>query len=154
MTEKEKPIHVSENKNKRPLTFPIELCDDNDNKIIVEASKAHNSNNRVIFIKLASENHRRKIGHLNTEKRWLVVLRKKRRHLHRLSKSYGFNYSIISEAKQFDKILLRDDNSSYEIPNEVILKEGKFLFFKEQGFEVQIFLTLKRIKDFERGHII
>ena len=68
---------------------------------------------------------------------------------------YSACFRILNNlAKQFDKVLLRDDDSSYEIPVKIILEEGKFLFFKSQGFEVQIFLPLERIKDFERGHII
>ena len=156
-TNPEKKISVADNKNIRVMKYPIKLYDDYDNAIIVDATRVKDSVNRIIYIKLASENKPRKIWYINPKKRWLVVLRKKSRHFHRLSKSYGFNFEILDKAQQFDKILLRENMGTksaktYEIPVKVILEEGEFLFFKEQGFEKQIFLKLKRIKDFERDN--
>lgn len=118
------------------------LTDGGQNSIIVDGNNIH--------LKLKGENRKRLVGRMNKAKRILEVKRKRGKHLHYTSNSYGFNYHILSNAKLFDKILLSDEHGEYAIPVEAILDDGKFLFFKQQGFEKQIFMTLSQMDKFKR----
>ena len=102
-----------------------------------------------ISLKLAKENRERNVGELNPLNKIFYVKRKRNKHLHYKSNSYGFNHYILSNAKRFEDVLLTDEMGEYKIPTSHILSFGKFLFFKQQGFEVQIFLTLDEITKFK-----
>ena len=67
----------------------------------------------------------------------------------RKNNSYGFNEHLIKTGKTFDKIKLIDDGGTYVFPKSEILEKGKYLFFKEQGFEKQLFLPLEEINKFK-----
>lgn len=101
-----------------------------------------------IFLYLASGG-KRLVGELLEGQRVLRVTRKRGKHLLRKANAYGFNHFILSNAKKFDTVLLVDDFGAYRIPRQYILEHGEFLWFKEQGFEKQIFLTLDKIIDFK-----
>ena len=103
---------------------------------------------RTILLKLASETKTRRIGLINS-KNQLYIKRKRIIHLHYKSDSYGFNHYIIDNAKKFSSVLLIDERGRYLIPNRVILDEGKFLYFKQEGFERQIFLSLDIINQYK-----
>ena len=117
-------------------------------------TQSDNQGNKFIFdmfpdsiqikLKLANEQRTRHIGHINC-KRQFVVKRRQSAHLHIKSQSYGFNHYLLENAKRFDTILLTDETGSYLINRLEILKEGKFLFFKQQGFELQIFYPIEKI---------
>jgi hypothetical protein len=112
-------------------------------------NKIQNFKKGTIKLFLASEKRGRTIGVVNKQERWLTMRRKQAKHLHYKSNSYGFNYEVISRAKQFDKVLLTDETGSYLIPNKKILEDGSFLWFQSQGFERQIFLKLEEIKKYK-----
>lgn len=114
-----------------------EISDEYGNKII--------RNYLVMFIQLKAERRRRRVGTIDIKGRVLIVHRNKKKHLHRKSNSYGFNFEILSKAKSFDKIMLTDDNGTYLMDRMEMVKNGKFLFFKQQGFEKQIFIPIKYI---------
>jgi hypothetical protein len=95
-----------------------------------------------ISLKLKAENKKREIGTINLEERYLEVKRIKAKHLFRKTNSYGFNHYILSNAKKFDKVMLSDDDGRWLIPIKLILEKGHFLHFKNDGFELQIFLSL------------
>jgi hypothetical protein len=101
-----------------------------------------------VFLKLVAENKRRRLGYIDRAKRELVVKRKRDKHLHRKSNSYGFNHHILSKAKTFDTILLTDEFGEYRFPVAKVMAHGRtFLHFKQQGFELQIFLALEIIEN-------
>ena len=52
--------------------------------------------------------------------------------------------------KQFNTIRLQDEFNRWTIPLQYILENGEFLFFKEQGFEKQIFISLNKIEQFKK----
>lgn len=107
-------------------------------------------NTKTIHLKLAGEKGReRLIGTIDIEHDWLMVERKRDKHLHRKSLSYGFNEYLIKNAKAFKNIMLHDESGYYLIPLDVIKENGKYLFFKQQGFEVQLFLELEIIKKYK-----
>jgi len=122
-----------------------QFFDKDENRIIIEST-----DKRIgISIKLISEKKRRNIGYITKSTRTLFVKRERSKHLHWMSNSYGFNYHLIKEAKQFDLVSLSDEFSDYNIPRTYILENGKILFFKQQGFELQTFVTLNEMEQFK-----
>lgn len=99
-----------------------------------------------VFLKLQSESKKRRLGYIDRPARTLVVERKRGKHLHWKSNSYGFNYLFLSKAKSFDTVTLKDEYGTYEIKVSTILNNGK-LHFKKQGFELQVFLALEIIQN-------
>ena len=104
----------------------------------------------TIHLKLKSENKRRNIGTIYFNDRSFHVLRDSGKHYHYVSKSYGFNWNIIDD--DFLNIksvyLVVDKSERYIIPKSVMETYGKFLNFKQQGFELQKFLPMDMIKTF------
>jgi hypothetical protein len=101
-------------------------------------------------LKLESEQGRKRlIGVIDEKERVMTIRRKRSKHLHYMSNSYGFNHFILDKAKLFDDVLLYDDYGAYRIPRKYILENGKFMNFKNNGgFELQIFLSLDLITEF------
>ena len=118
----------------------IRIPDKDGNEIVIK--------NKIISLRLAAENRLRQVGIINSKKQ-LSVKRKRIAHLHYKSQSYGFNHYIIDNAKKFNKVLLSDERGTYLIPNKIILDMGEFLYFKQQGFEIQIFLSLEIINQYK-----
>ena len=132
------------------------ISDEAGNFIIVDGE--------FLKIKLKTEVGRiRMVGQIDFEKRILHVIRHRSRHLHQKSKSYGFNYYVLSTAVTFDKIMLKEVSGSmtrtgnggkvlgrYIIPVDVILEKGHYLPESSSGFELQIFLTLEDMEQFKR----
>ena len=116
-----------------------------------------NYNNELIIspsgvrLMLASEPDNligRKLGKLGGDS--LYLYRDEVRHLHRKSNSYGFNLKLL-QLPRIKKIILNEGNiNKYVIPKEIILREGKILFFKQQGFEKQIFLSKNLIEKYKK----
>ncbi len=112
--------------------------------------KIKNNGKRIILLlKLASETRHRQVGVINEKQRILTVYREPY-HLHRISNSYGFNYQLLDEAKKFDFVRIIAADAEYKIPRTELLAKGNFLFFKEQGFERQIFVKLDELKKHQR----
>ncbi len=127
------------------------ILSDNDGNFIrvVDAGDT-----RVVSLKLKGDTRERLIGTLSKQRRELLVTRIRAKHLLQKNKSYGFNYHVLSKAKQFDHVRLEDDYDAYLIPVSYILEQGKFLFFKQQGFEKQIFLSLESMKQFKTQSVL
>jgi hypothetical protein len=97
-----------------------------------------------IFLTLRGENRKRRIGHLTYDDGILHVTRKRGKHLHRVTNSYGFNHSVLNESTMFDikKIhLVEDDGGEFLFPKYCVTQYGTFLNFKGKGFELQRFLN-------------
>ena len=117
-----------------------EVKDKNGNKLITTVKGN-------VILKLVKEKRQRKLGVINRAKRIFTIKRKRAKHLHRKTNSYGFNHHLISRAKTFDTILLKDEYGEYTFPVSKILAHGKtFMHFLQQGFELQIFLPLEIIE--------
>jgi hypothetical protein len=102
-----------------------------------------------IKLKLKKEKFARLLGYVKTSEKTFYCNRDSKRHLLVKADSYGFNYNLINEAKRFDKVLLCIDKiDKYLIPNDFILSNGSFLWFKNEGFERQIFLKRAEIERF------
>lgn len=112
-------------------------------------------NDKVIVIKLclAKENREREIGLVNIADKTLQIKRNRAKHLFNKNESYGFNEHIIKTGTTFDNVLLNDEIESWLIPKQYIEENGRYLFFKEQGFEKQLFVSLKEIDKFKTGKL-
>ena len=109
----------------------------------------NNGKTAVLSIKLASESKSRKLGIIDIEKRTFEVKRVYSKHLFRKFNAYGFNHKILSETKLFDTIILSDDFNKWKFPVSLVLEKGKFLNFSKGGFELQVFIELSELKNFE-----
>ena len=70
-------------------------------------------------------------------------------HLFRKANAYGFNEYILKNSKTFDTIRLRDDaGNDWKIPKQFIIDNGRYLNFKEQGYELQLFVPLEMLEPF------
>jgi hypothetical protein len=99
---------------------------------------------------LVSETRARLIGTLIEEMGILFVNRDSKKHLFYQTNSYGFNDTILRTATKFSIVrLMVDGNLVYDIPVDVILARGEYLQFKEQGFELQIFLKIAIIETYK-----
>jgi len=114
----------------------------NENKLDVGGS---------IFLKLRSESKKRNLGNLIIKDRSFHIIRDSGKHYHYKSKSYGFNWNIINDAELGIKSihLIVDKKDKYVIPKTILDTYGKFLNFKQQGFELQKFLPFDMIKNFK-----
>lgn len=108
----------------------------------------------ILHLKLAKENRKRFLGSITKSTRTFNVRRVKVDHLHWKSNSYGFNEYIIKNSLRFETVCLTDDSKRYKIPKSFILEYGKHMFFKEQGFELQLFVTLEDLEQFEELPIV
>lgn len=122
-------------------------CDEigNELRIYSEAVAPHVLDVRIY---IAQERKERRLGIINKKTRALTITRSRSKHLHQKTQSYGFSYMLLSEGKTFDVVILKDETNAYKIPRTQILKQGEFLFFKQQGFEKQIFVPLTILETF------
>jgi hypothetical protein len=104
----------------------------------------------TVFLQLENEAYPRKLGIIDEENQVIEIIRESSKHLHRKSNSYGFNFQLLSTATVFNKIKLVVDGMPFLFPVELVRKKGKFLYFKQQGFEKQIFLSLDEILNCEK----
>ena len=102
-----------------------------------------------INLKLQSEKTQRLIGTVKMEDKTLILKRKKAKHLFRKNNSYGFNEYLIQNGQTFDKIMLADDDAVYLFPKSLVVEKGNYLYFKQEGFEKQIFLPLDELKEYQ-----
>ena len=101
----------------------------------------------VFTLKFSSELRTRNLGYITIDDGTLHVKRSRAKHLHNASRSYGFNYEVLTNdlfaVKQVH--LTEDISAEYVFPTHMIKEYGSFLHFKEQGFELQRFLPLDLI---------
>lgn len=102
-----------------------------------------------LYLQLATEKRKRNLGQVTRSTKTIWVRRKRAQHLHFMSNSYGFNYFILQRAKTFNTVALSDEENDWKIPVDYILQHGSFLYFKQQGFEKQIFVKLNEIEQFK-----
>lgn len=98
-----------------------------------------------ITLHLKGKKAGRNIGRVRLKDRVLEVERKRDKHLMMKGNAYGFNEYVMRTAQKFDVVELTDEYGTYSIPRQLILNMGKYLHFKEEGFEKQLFLSLNII---------
>lgn len=126
------------------------LSDEYGNLIISK----NNGKRIIVKLKLSNEKTYRLLGVINKATKSIRMTRKRSMHLLIKAQAYGFNYDLLSSVKQFKTVRLEDEFERWTVPVEYILKEGSFLFFKNQGFERQIFITLQQLKQFKKENLI
>lgn len=121
-------------------TFYIDM----DNYIRIQ------SNDKLIKLNLMLYNSEpRFIGTITKSTRTIEMRRKMSVHLFRKANAYGFNEYILKNSKTFDTIRLRDDaGNDWKIPKQFILDNGRYLNFKEQGYELQLFVPLEMLEPY------
>jgi hypothetical protein len=102
----------------------------------------------VILLDLLSEDRRRRLGTVTGEV--ITMKRNPSKHLLRVANAYGFCYELLATAKKAKviRLMIQGTKDFYHITIKDILEHGDFLFFKKQGFEKQIFLTLEQLEKY------
>jgi hypothetical protein len=100
-----------------------------------------------ITLHLKGSKRGRNIGRVRLADRVLEVERKRDKHLMQKAQAYGFNEYVIRNGKTFDRIELRDDYGTYLFPRQLVIDMGRYLHFKEEGFEKQMFLSINIISN-------
>jgi len=120
------------------------ILDEKGNELIAKT----NGNVISLYLKLV-EKSERLLGIIDKKEKTFQIRRNREKHIFKRNKSYGFNHYVLKNAKTFDKIYLLDDVTSWIIPVKFILENGSFMQFQQQGFELQIFIPLEKIAQFE-----
>jgi hypothetical protein len=140
-------------KYNKPKTGIEQIIRDSAGNAIV----AHNDGNtitlRLRIIDISGHVATRSLGVIEKQSRIFTVRRKRAVHLHRKSNSYGFNHYVLENAKTFDRVEIIDDAGTYIVPVDVMLTNGKILYFKQMGFERQIFVPLDIITKYKTANI-
>lgn len=141
-------------KTKKPkpeFTFRQFFLDDDDtggNYLMIK------QNNKLIHLYLHLKNFQKRfIGTVTKSTRTLTTRRIRSKHLFQKLNAYGFNYHVLSRQSSFDFINLSDDlGNHWKLPVKYVLESGKdaneFLHFKQQGFELQKFVSLENLEQF------
>jgi hypothetical protein len=105
----------------------------------------------IVRIRVRGENRERTVGVYEVADKIFHVKRDSEKHFHRMSQSYGFNWEILNDSmfKEVQNIhLLVDGSRNYLIPIAAIRQHGRALMFKQQGFELQLFVPLSVIEQY------
>lgn len=125
---------------------------DRDNYLIL---KQPNENTIEVLLKIKGDSRIRKIGTVDKTKRILYMNRKRNAHLFIKGNAYGFNEYVLRTGTSFDKVHISDEYSSWLIPVEDIIKKGRtYMHFKQQGFELQLFLSLEEMESYKLDKIL
>jgi hypothetical protein len=130
---------------KKPTEFKIRsFYIDENNTLLIR------SNDKLIIVKLKLKDMKpRMIGTVTKSTRTIEMKRKRDKHLHFMTNSYGFNDYILREQDSFDWVRLSDDlGNHWKIPVSYILEKGTYLNFKQKGFELQRFVSLANLEQF------
>lgn len=105
-----------------------------------------------IHLKLQKETNPRMLGTFDFQTRTFYCKRSIAKHLHRKSKSFGFNWTILNDAflSVENVYIIVDDSEHYQFPITLIKDYGQFLNFKQQGFELQKFMSFDLIKRYSK----
>lgn len=129
-----------------PVIRTFFIDDAGKNKLLIK----HTDKTITVFIHLESEGTRkRKIGVVTKSTKTISIFRTREEHLFRQGNAYGFNEYVIRNQTSFDKISLFDGVEYWKFTVDFLLKNGKYLMFKEQGFERQLFLSLEQLAPYK-----
>ena len=102
------------------------------------------------FIKLRSEKRPKLIGFMGGHRgNVLIMQRSEERHMMQRIRGYGFNVCLLEKfliPKGLSVGLEIDGKYKYALDPKLIMEHGSYLHFKNQGFELQIFLSLENIE--------
>ena len=109
--------------------------------------------NGKVLLNIASEGKRiRDIGLIKDDS---LFINRKKNHIYRMNKSFGFNYNLLKYTELFNFVKINYEGTMYKIPKMTILNLGKIMYFKNSkdgnSFELQIFLPLPIILKYKIG---
>jgi len=112
---------------------------------IDEFGRTKNAN---IYLKLKSEEKHRQLGTIDLDKKIFYCKRNSSKHLHIKSDSFGFNWKLLQDpVLAINYVHLTIDNEqTFLISTKVISDLGDFINYKQQGFELQKFVSNKILK--------
>lgn len=101
-----------------------------------------------VYLGLVSEKRKRYLGAVDFMQHIFYCKRSVFEHLHRMSQSFGFNWTILQdEFLCIKKIyLVVDETTVYMFDKQIISEYGSFMNFKTEGFELQRFVPFDIIK--------
>ena len=104
--------------------------------------------NANVHLKLSSEGAPRMLGSYEFGTRTFYCRRKTSKHLHRKTNSFGFNWTILGDdyLRIENVYVIVDDELHYRFKKSAMDEFGRFLNFKQQGFELQRFMSYDLIK--------
>ena len=105
-----------------------------------------------VHLKLAKLKKKRLLGHVSVQDATFHVYREHEKHYHRKMQGFGFNWELLtSNLIDIRTIALKvDDDKLYVFPVKLIKEQGKFLNFKQQGFELQRFIDYNTFRPYEK----
>lgn len=131
---------------KKPVIRWFFIQDSTTDKVFIKST----DKKVIVSLQLSAEGGRkRKLGVITKSTKTMEIKRNRSQHLFWSANAYGFNRYIMQEAKLFDKVRLSDEYENWVIPVKDILTRGRHLNFKQQGFELQLFLTLEQLNDYK-----
>lgn len=128
--------------------------DSSGNEIIMRVYYDENKvdTNATLYLRLKSEKRPRLLGNIDFTTKTFFCKRSRSKHYHYKSKGFGFNWTILEdEYLNIQKVhLLVDDSERYVFEKDLVKRYGKFMNFKQQGFELQRFMSFDLIKQFNK----
>lgn len=115
------------------------------NKLMVK------QNDKLIILTLKLGNLKpRHIGTVTKSTKTVQMVRDRtKNHLFREGNAYGFGYYVLKNQSCIDWVRLSDNENNYwKIPVKYIIENGRFMNFKQQGFELQKFVSLNELEQF------
>jgi hypothetical protein len=119
---------------------------DDENYLLIK------SNDTLIFLTLYLKGDKgRNIGTVTKSTRTIKMKRIRAVHLFRKLNAYGFNDYVLRNQSSIDWISLSDDLGNHwsKIPVSYVLEHGTYLNFKNQGFELQRFVSLEDLEKYK-----
>jgi hypothetical protein len=124
------------------------------NRVIMSIYYDENNNqqNATIKLHLKEEKDSRQLGTFDFKTKIFYCKRNTAKHLHRKSNSFGFNWTVLNDAYlSVEKVhIIVDEEEHFEFPISLIKDYGHFLNFKQQGFELQRFMSFELIKRYSK----
>jgi hypothetical protein len=96
----------------------------------------------TVLLSLPNEARTREIGWFEDHGTSFHCKRIPEKHLHRKTQSYGFNYHFFTDSSFRLVVVHFPSGHNLTTTRLHVLRHGRLLHFKEQGFEKQIFLPV------------
>jgi hypothetical protein len=132
--------------------------DPQGNKVYLRVfyDETNTSQNAVIHLRLKGENRPRQLGTLIFSTRTFFCKRNSTKHYHYKTKGYGFNWTILNDPHlSIEKIhMVLDEKEHFIFEKSLIETYGKFLNFKQQGFELQRFMPIEIIREHSKKQVV
>ncbi len=100
-----------------------------------------------IYLSLNNQKKRKKIFSISPE--GYVTKYVKKSNIMRTNQMIGFNFEaikLLDEHKRINDIIICIGKDTYKLSIDMLLIYGKFLHFKKQGFEKQLFYPINKLE--------